>query len=295
MRIYTLICACALILTTVTAMEVYRLDLNHDYNATIQLARDLPLITYNEDLMFHAFWSGPLNEKHVISIKSCYQFNIKGRSNRNIVLWVDVISNDPISDTIRRYAQIRQFDFNKERIETPFENKHIHRNPNLSFYSDVVRYILLYKYGGFWFDLDIFFLRSIDPVLSAFGDHIVAYNWGNSNWPNGAIYFNPYPRNPKMEHIINYLIERGQGFGFQESELTYENPVDLFVLPCSWFDAGWIYEPYTFNTIMLDTHLTFNFGNFSNGSFTYHWHNKWTHPIGPRSPFRQLANLLTDC
>jgi len=41
-----------------------------------------------------------------------------------------------------------------------------------SYDSDIVRYILLYKYGGFWFDLDILFSRHIDPMLASFGNHI---------------------------------------------------------------------------------------------------------------------------
>lgn len=286
--LYLSICA------VVTSMEVYRLDLGYEYNSTINLAWELPQGNYDTNLTFHAFWSGTLNEKHLISIKSCYQFNVKGRSNRKIILWVNTVSDDSVSNTIKNYAYIQQFNFNTEVAGTPFENKQYHVRTEPGYFSDIVRYIILYKYGGFWFDLDMFFLRSIDPVLLSFGDRIIVYNWSGANWPNGAIFFNPYAFNPKMKHFIEYMIARRRGFGFQESNLTYDNPVDLFVLPCSWFDSWFIYTLYSVN-IMIDTDSIYTFKNFSYGSFTYHWHNKWDQPIGPHSILRQLSNLLTEC
>jgi hypothetical protein len=150
-----------------------------------------PSITY------HAFWVGPVTEKQLLSIKSCYYFNVQnaGESeDRSIILWTTNVSQalaSPISAELQQFAEIRHFDTEEESKGTPFESKyeeqagHFH---SAKFFSDVVRLILLYKYGGFWygvyllpcsapslthrrlrrFDIDIVFLQPLDPVLEAF-------------------------------------------------------------------------------------------------------------------------------
>jgi len=94
------------------------------------------------------------------------------------------------------------------------------------------------------------------------------------------------------------LIERGGGFGFQESKFTYDMPVALMVLPCAWFDATWIDQP-TFGREQFNRFFRSwnpakwrtedNSGNmpvdiapcprgaseFFPGAFAHHWHNQW--------------------
>ena len=48
------------------------------------------------------------------------------------------------------------------------------------------------------------------------------------------------PKSEKMKNNIEYIIKRNCGFGFQEANLTFDLPLDMLVLPCSWFDAVWI-------------------------------------------------------
>ena len=40
-----------------------------------------------------------------------------------------------------------------------------------------------------------------------------------------------------MEQNINFIIDRNRGWGFQRTKLTYDLPLDMLVLPCSWFDG----------------------------------------------------------
>ena len=44
-----------------------------DYKETIDIARNL-LEEYNKSVVFHCYWNGTLNEKHLYSILSCYYF-----------------------------------------------------------------------------------------------------------------------------------------------------------------------------------------------------------------------------
>ena len=46
-----------------------------DYNETIKLASELNG-AYDKSVIFHCYWHGNLNEKHVYSVLSCYYFNV---------------------------------------------------------------------------------------------------------------------------------------------------------------------------------------------------------------------------
>lgn len=104
------------------------------------------------------------------------------------------------------------------------------------FYSDFIRNILLYNYSGVWFDLDCFFLRSFDPILHNFENDICVYQWERQDYPNNAIYISLEAKSEKMKKNMDFIIERNRGWGFQEASLTYDTPLELLVLPCSWFD-----------------------------------------------------------
>ena len=71
---------------------------------------------------------------------------------------------------IEKYAEIRYFSFDDEQNNTSFNMVYYRKEP--SFYSDVVRYLLLYNYGGIWFDLDCFFLRNFVPIFKHFENEI---------------------------------------------------------------------------------------------------------------------------
>ena len=88
-------------------------------------------------------------------------------------------------------------------------------------------------------------------------------------------------RSEKMKTNIEYIIERNRGWGFQEASLTYDLPLDLLVLPCSWFDPGWLESVSPFDYIFDDTTVQYDFNNFYAGSFCYHWHNHWNKKVHP--------------
>ena len=83
---------------------------------------------------------------------------------------------------LEKYAEIKYFSLLEEKKHTFLENNNFYYNKELSFYSDVVRYLLLYNYGGCWFDLDCFILRSFDPVFYNFESEICVYQWENQNY-----------------------------------------------------------------------------------------------------------------
>jgi len=265
-----------------------------DYEKTITIAKNLTG-EYDIPVLFHCYWNGKLSEKHLYSIQSCYYFHVL-KGNHKIILWLENNIQNKYNDEIEKYAEIRYFNLEKEKKQTFLENRNFGYNGILSFFSDVVRYILLYKYGGCWFDLDCFFLRSFEPLFLHYEKLICVYQWENQNYPNGAIYISLEPKSEKMKQIIEFIINRNRGWGFQEANLTYDLPLDLLVLPCSWFDASWIENP---DKIRIETNAFFNesekqydFTNFFHGAFCYHWHNKWNVPIHEKSIIKQLVSKM---
>lgn len=253
---------------------------------------------YNNSVIFHCYWYGILNEKHLYSILSCYYFNIYNNSNSNnnhkIILWLENNIPNDYNKEIEKYAEIRQFSFNNELNKVQFINNRIYQFYDLSLYSDIVRYLLLYNYGGVWFDLDCLFLRNFNSLFNNFGNNICVYQWENANFPNGAIYISLEPKSIKMQNNILFIFERNRGWGFQEANLTYDLDLDLLVLPCSWFDASWISNPLnlSFNDFFTNTTIDYTFDNFFKGAFVYHWHNRWNNIIEDQSPMKRLINII---
>jgi len=158
-----------------------------DYNETINLAINFQE-EYTKQVIFHCYWNGILNEKHLYSILSCYYFNVY-KNKHKIILWLENNTSNEYNIEISKYAEIKYFSFSDEKCNTVFlADNNFYYNTTLSFYSDVVRYLLLYNYGGIWFDLDCFILRNFDPIFLNFENEICVYQWEDQNYPNGAIY-----------------------------------------------------------------------------------------------------------
>lgn len=263
-----------------------------EYVKTISLALDLNE-PYDKSVTFHCFWSGPLNEKHLYSILSCYYFNVH-QNKHNIILWLEKNIPNQYNEEIEKYVEIKYFSFLNEIINAGFLTYPFYYNKSLSFYSDIVRYLLLYNYGGVWFDLDCFILRCFDPLFYHYGKEIGVYQWENQNYPNGAIYLSLEAKDIRMKKNMEYILQKNRGWGFQEACLTYDSPIDMLVLPCSWFDSEWVRPPGSIsrNDFFENSQLVYDFDLFFKGSFCYHWHNNWNKPIEPNSVLIQLINII---
>lgn len=263
-----------------------------DYNETIELTKNLKGI-YDKSVIFHCYWNGNFNEKHLYSIISCYYFNVKNNKHK-IILWLENNISNEYNIQISKYCEIREFNLNQEKIKANI-NYDFYYNTIVFFYSDVVRYFLLYNYGGCWFDLDCFFLKSFDSIFVNYETEICVYQWEQQNYPNGAIFITLEPKSDKMKKCIEFIIKRNRGWGFKEANLTYDiKELDMLVLPCSWFNGDWIENPYNIGTVNFfkTTSNEYNFNNFFEGAFCYHWHNKWNIDIEYNSIILQLVEII---
>tara|TARA_Y100000590_G_C15726047_1_gene1015281 strand:+ start:1080 stop:1934 length:855 start_codon:yes stop_codon:yes gene_type:complete len=271
-----------------------------NYNETIKLAKNINN-DYPESIIFHCYWNGILTEKHLYSIQSCYYFNVLNNHHK-IILWIENNIPNKFNIEILKYAEIKTFSIKDEMDNTFLENKKIlfigGSSNGLSEKANFYRMLLLYNYGGCWFDLDCFFLRSFDPLFKNYGNEICLYQWENQRYPNNAIMISLNAKSNKMKNNIEFIINRKRGWGFQRAELTYDLELDILVLPCSWFDPGWITTDTTgagsFITFFENSNKKYNFNNFFPGSFCYHWHNKWNKQIHDKSIIKQLIDIIQN-
>ena len=263
-----------------------------EYTETINIALNLKG-EYSKSVTFHCYWNGILNEKHLYSILSCYYFNVY-RNKHKIILWLENNTPNEYNSEISKYAEIKYFTLSDEKTNTGFLENYNCEFKHITYYSDFVRNLLLYNYGGMWFDLDCFFLRNFDPIFLNFENEICLYQWSNANYPNNAIYISLQPKSENMKRNIEFIVKRNLGWGFQEANITYDLPLDMIVLPCSWFNADWIPNPYNVGTTKFfeNTDKQYNFDNFFNGSFCYHWHNNWHKTIDDNSIIMQLVKII---
>jgi hypothetical protein len=270
------------------------LERTTNFNKTINAAINLK-DEYNKSVIFHCYWNGNLNEKHLYSILSCYYFNVLNNKHK-IILWLENNTPNNFNEEISKYCEIRNFSLEFEKNNSEFLKDYNCNFNDITFYSDFIRVLLLYNYGGCWFDLDCFFLRSFDPLFKNYEDKICIYQWENQNYPNNAIFISLKPKCVKMKDNIEFIINNNKGWGFQQAQLTYNLPLDMLVLPCSWFDGGWIENPYNIGLgdFFKNSSINYNFDNFFKGSFCYHWHNKWNHKIEENSIFMQLVNIINS-
>jgi hypothetical protein len=99
-----------------------------------------------------------------------------------------------------------------------------------------------------------------------------------------------------MKQNMLFIMARNRGWGFQEAMLTFDLPLDMFILPCTWFDAGWLKNPsnFGFQQFFSPSASKYHFDNFFPGAFCFHWHNQWNSAVHPSSPCKQLVQMILD-
>lgn len=196
-------------------------------------------------------------------------------------------------------------------------------------YSDAVRFLVLYRYGGIYFDADVLMLRGLEP----FGSMDFIYEWSFlHNRPNTAV-----TGLQKGSHLALDVIERAlnRSIGTKDGRLNFDvqaftqhfHPHNVFkgvaadllqslrTLPCAVFDPLWV----TADSLLVGKYPSNNITQLHNlrtfkeafqhpapylqlpqditdifqGAFAYHWHNNWHAPLVGTSVMGQLATAYT--
>jgi len=243
----------------------------------------------NEKITCHCYWYGNVDRKQAFSIKSflCTQNMRKCK----IILWIDTKAGfDNYYDNtyiapLLPLIEVRYYDPVKEIQGTPWQDQItlVDEQCDLPKRSDAFRYLILYKYGGLYFDLDVMFLKDFSDLLNI----EFCYTWEDYPYANSALL------NLKCGgEMVNYLLEKSilkkdvlpwTILRFDDASLE-----DLFVFPCAVFDPVWQgltledvpYYDFTdyfkpFGEGFINKLKIQSYRQFFPGCYAYHWHNQW--------------------
>jgi hypothetical protein len=255
------------------------------------------------------YWIGSnVNYKHSVVLKSFLA--TQNLNNATLKIYSDEnIGDNPIFDRYKSFKQIEfhKFDIEEEAKNTIFENfKHNkdikNHNFNAAYESDFFRLFMLHKYGGFYIDFDILLLRDLSPLLN----YDFLYQWGaypdNKDMINGAVmHFKKDSNANKIasEIILNSTARAGQGSLHWASDLYYQvksKCPELIIFPAAFFNPEWQHNHN--ENVAGEFEKPFIKCKRSNelfeGSFTWHWHNKWKDEIEEGSKFDILDKILEE-
>lgn len=272
---------------------------------SLEFAKSLPPINKQDNL--HLFWAVPkeFSDKHVTVIKSILA--TQDLNKLNIFLWsnIDLSKNDLLKPYLQ-YLNIKIWSFEKESKDTPLENQISNNLYNLDstryVSSDLFRLLCLYKYGGFYIDMDCVILRDLSPLKNI----QFVYQWSQT----GASYSDSFRANnavlrlDKESSLSLELLSRLKNTppspqSFNWGSYLFSNFLereDLKILPCCWFDTEWHLDNAGVSWNPFKKYEGCD--ELYNGAFTWHWHNKWDMPVEKGSKMDildfKMSELLSE-
>ena len=164
-----------------------------DFGSCMALATAAPVTRFCEPLVYHTFWASPPARRQ--TAWAIAAFLATQDPARVLWVWSDdapALARDPLLAPFAaagggsQRVHFRQWDARAEAAGSalagaPFAGA---RDGSNYLASDLLRVVVLQKYGGVYFDADVLLLRDLGPLL---GEEF-AYQWGaHCSWSNNAV------------------------------------------------------------------------------------------------------------
>lgn len=296
-------------------------DLYFDYRKTLKYLSEIDEKDYDypeEITPFHVY-TEVRTDKELECIKS--YLATQNLEKTKLIVWSDYsIEDNPLIQPYKDYIDLRVYNPYEVAEGTPVEGIHTYLNPiednNHWMNSGVLRFLVLYKFGGIYADQDMVLLRDFKPILQ----QDFAYQWGSSvdfakEYPNSGDCHGPCAAmlgakkgGKYIENCIQTLIRTPVNpltTCFDEDMLgrVYrEYGSDLFtVFPSPFFNTEWL-----MSRVDLELVLNVKEGWFKNNdyvkdnlyleAFAWHWHNSSNkhEPIEKGSKFDMLREVTNS-
>lgn len=131
------------------------------------------------------FWDGPITDYEIASIKSYVDRGF------NVWFWSFGSYNFPFEVTYMDASKLLSRDFIANKIHNHWNDSwgRATESTAATLYSDVLRYKLLARYGGWWFDFDSFCLRDVRDFDELVLDKKICLGWQDDEktYVNNAI------------------------------------------------------------------------------------------------------------
>lgn len=269
-----------------TCLNQYRLLDQTDFTIVLKIKPNV----------VNLYWTNAITRKTLFSIKSfLYQTKIIW----TIQLWIDsrTVYTDNTENQLKSLnVTVKPFIFNNEIKNTPFEiyNQSYPwgNSKSISVQSDWIRLILLYKYGGLYFDLDTLFLKPPEDMIVKYQQFVCPWGTGSlKNTNNNILYF----KRDFIEKLCEAAIrEKAAANFFGLSFLSYSNlkKYHVNVLSLCEVDACWGCPNISCNCHFIFEKQTnahkFVFNFITQHSYAFHWHNGYNIKIEKDSIFTEL-------
>ncbi|CAO3580727.1 unnamed protein product [Absidia cylindrospora] len=254
-------------------------------------------------MIYHAYWRAdiaPVGPKQLATLRSF--FATQDVNNSVIYLWSNGdLSSSPVIQQIKSYVGNRL----DTRIYDPKElsrGSPMEASPHLDFKDtsgyldgDLIRLLVLYKYGGMWFDMDALFVRDMAPLF----EREWLQQWDcflPPLYPFNGAFMRFHKQSPYVCEILTELangplprpnsIDWG-GYAYYKvyRRLLHNGIRPWSVLPWCFTDSMVCAPTNSMPNAFVET-------EFSERrllqTFAYHWHNQWKKE--PGSLFRFLES-----
>ncbi|KAI9283265.1 hypothetical protein BY458DRAFT_496005 [Sporodiniella umbellata] len=272
----------------------------YDYAATIQ-----PSGTQNtETMIYHAYWRAdlaPVGEKQKATLRSF--FATQSPNNTVVYLWSNGdLSTSPVIQEIQKHVgnrlQTKIYDSRELSKGSPMEgSSHLELKDDSGYLDgDLVRLLVIYRYGGMWFDMDSLFVRDMSPLFEQ--EWLLQWDcYLPAGFPFNGAFMRFHKESPYLCEMLSEIstgplprpdtIDWGGYMYYRIYRRLLSNGIRPWtVLPWCFADPMVCSPKNSMPNAFIET-------EFSEErllkTFAYHWHNQWKKE--PGSLFRFLDNL----
>lgn len=289
--------------------KVYQdVDTCLDHFANLELEKDDTFWSqYSKEnpLYYHVYWYGNISERQYSCILAYIQ--TQGWDNTKLIIWIDheTAENQSMMGEVSimcKYNTFKVYKPDELAKGTPFEG-HDFINVNdpkyIKYRSDFARMMILYHYGGVYFDLDMILFKDLAPFL-----HLeFCYQWSNIDGRGNNALLSLHKDSNMCIKIMNKYIDQIENklkpLSLDFNRVIFDKGCGLLQLPCALFDPCWI---------LLDTNTKSKHSKlcdldgffkktdediesfFCNKIYSYHWHSRLNNKIEDGSYFRKIMH-----
>lgn len=257
-------------------------------------------------IIAHAYWYGEFGRKQAFSIWS--YLATQDLNNTCVWLWLDEengyadYKKNKYIQELLPYIEVKPYNTRNELKHTfHFRNVIFNQKDNLAYRADGFRLLVLNKYGGIYFDLDICFLNDMSVLC---GDTDWCYSWEKQGYANNALL---YMVPGSKSSLTRYLFIKAQlkaPMPWAVFNYTDRNLNKLKIYPFHLFDPAWLNQdgearyPEEFDFFFKDSEFmgqqNISYKNFFAGAYTYHWHNRWSTDVVKDSFFDKFEKEFKE-
>lgn len=278
-----------------------------DYKEGLKFLSDLndKDYEYPKDITLFHIYTEIKNTKELECIKSFLA--TQNLEKTQLVVWSDYdIDDNPLIQPYKKYLDLRLWDAKKEAEGTPLEGKeHLDAvDGKYWLQSDLLRILVLYKYGGIWVDTDVIFLKDWKQIL----DQEYMYQWGSeTNYKEEgacATVLSGFKESEFMAQLINGVVEskilpNTTVWGKDMFAKIWNKWPNFTIFPSTFFNTEWLVSKTDtpLRKSLLDGFHKINVSKdyLFLDAFGWHWHNTANKhkDIESGSKFHQLQ-LITE-